>query len=322
MSQPLTWIVGAGGLLGSAITRAMRDRGEVWTSPPIPWLTASAQDEIRRHATEFSSLATSGAWQIAWCAGVGVTANTAESLRSEVNALGALLDQLSALNPGFRDKGSLFLASSAGALYAGAGEAPFTELDHIRPVAPYGETKLLLEQMASRWSEDAGVPVLIGRISNIYGPGQNMSKPQGLISQVCRAHLLRQPISIYVSLDTIRDYLYIDDCAELILASMARARAETERSGIGCHTKILASQRPVTIGAVIGELRRVFKQQPKIIYSRSPLTALQARDLRMRSVMWPDLDQRPLTPLPVGIRTTINALSRSMQIGALTRVQG
>jgi UDP-glucose 4-epimerase len=123
---------------------------------------------------------------------------------------------------------------------------------------------------------------------------------------------------MYVSLDTVRDYLFVDDCAELILASMARARAETEVSGVGYHTKILASQRPIAVGAVIGELRRVLRQQPKIIYSRSPLTALQARDLRMRSVVWPDLDQRPLTPLPVGIQTTIDALSRSMQIGALT----
>lgn len=318
MSQPLTWVVGAGGLLGSALARSVRDGGEVWSPPPISWAAKAAESELRRYVREFGALATGRPWQIAWCAGAGVTGTSAESLRSELTAFGALLDQLGQLDPECRSRGSVFLASSAGALYAGAGAAPFTELDEVRPVAPYGQNKLQLEQLARSWSQDSGVPVLIGRISNLYGPGQNMSKPQGVISQICRAHLLRRPISIYVSLDTVRDYLYVDDCAELIQASMDRVRAEPVLSGVSCHTKILASQRPVALGAVIGELKRVLKQQPKIIYSRSPLTALQARDLRMRSVIWPDLDHRPLTPLSVGIRSTIGALSRSMQIGALT----
>ena len=317
MTQPLTWVVGAGGLLGSAVVRAMRARGAVWTPPPIPWQSASAQDELRRCVREFGSHASSVTWQIVWCAGVGVTADSEQSLQSEVTAFSALLDQLGDLESRFRANGTLFLASSAGALYAGAGRAPFTESNQVRPLAPYGETKQLVEQLATRWSEGAGVALLIGRISNLYGPGQNMAKPQGLISQISRAHLLRRPVTIYVSLDTVRDYLYVDDCAELVLAALTRMRSEAEHSGLRSQVKILASQRPVAIGALIGEFKRVLGQRPKIIYSRSPLTALQAPDLRMRSVVWPELDQRPLTPLPVGIRATMEALRRRMQLGAL-----
>ena len=65
-------------------------------------------------------------------------------------------------------------------------------------------------------------PLLVGRISNLYGPGQNLAKPQGLVSQLCRAQLTRQPLSVYVSLDTMRDYLYVDDAAAMVVAATRR----------------------------------------------------------------------------------------------------
>ena len=75
---------------------------------------------------------------------------------------------------------------------------------------------------------------MIGRIANLYGPGQNLDKPQGLVSQLCAAHLERRPVSIWVSLDTLRDYLYAPDCAQMVLDCLDRARAEA--SGAGATT--------------------------------------------------------------------------------------
>ena len=65
--------------------------------------------------------------------------------------------------------------------------------------------------------------MVIGRIANLYGPGQDPTKAQGLVSQLCRAHLERRPTSIYVSLDTARDYLFVDDAARLVLGATERA---------------------------------------------------------------------------------------------------
>ncbi len=65
-------------------------------------------------------------------------------------------------------------------------------------------------------------PLLVGRLSNLYGPGQDLAKPQGLISQLCRAQLTRRPLSIYVSLDTRRDYLFVDDAAAMVVAGARR----------------------------------------------------------------------------------------------------
>ena len=72
----------------------------------------------------------------------------------------------------------------------------------------------------------------MGRIANLYGPGQGLEKPQGLISQIIRSHLIRTPISIYVPLDTMRDYLFAPDCGELVVDALRRlpARASCPRA--------------------------------------------------------------------------------------------
>ena len=151
-----------------------------------------------------------------------------------------------------------------------------------QPISPYGQAKLLTEQVASDFARSTGTPLLIGRIANLYGPGQNLTKPQGLISQLCRSHLIRQPLSIYVPLDTGRDYLFVDDAARLVLAGLDWV---VEQGGI--QVKIMASQRSTTVAAILAELRRVSKRRPEVVLGSSPLARYSARDLRFRSVVFP-----------------------------------
>jgi UDP-glucose 4-epimerase len=80
-------------------------------------------------------------------------------------------------------------------------------------------------------------------------------------------------------------------------------------------TKILASQRAITIGAVLGEMRRIFKRPPRIVLGASGVAAMQAKDLSLRSRVWPEVDRRALTPLPAGISATAADLQRQLQAG-------
>ncbi|HXR67067.1 MAG TPA: SDR family NAD-dependent epimerase/dehydratase, partial [Dermatophilaceae bacterium] len=66
-----------------------------------------------------------------------------------------------------------------------------------------------------------------------------------------------------------------------------------------------------------GEMRRIFKISPRIVLGASPVSALQARDLSLRSRVWPELDHRGLTPFPVGVATTAADLLRRLQGGAV-----
>lgn len=230
---------------------------------------------------------------------------SAQALRLELEALRVTLDTLAAAPRA--SEGAFFFSSSAGGVYAGVSAPPYDESSPVRPLADYGRAKLDGEAIVTAWSRRTGTPTLIGRIANLYGPGQNLGKAQGLISQICRTHLTGQPLSIYVSLDTLRDYLYAPDCARLIVAGLARLRQDQAATRLSV----------VTIGAVLGEMGRIFKRSPRIVLGASAVAAVQPKDLSLRSKVWPELDRRSLTPFPVGVANTAADLLRRLQTGAL-----
>ena len=309
----ISWVVGAGGLLGSCVVRALETDGPLWSpAAPVTWSDPQAATrELRSGAAEFLAAAGDRPWQVAWCAGAGVTATGLAHLERELEYLDALLGGLRAGSPG-----TFFLASSAGALYAGSQAPPFSEHTPIAPISEYGWVKAEMESRVRTWAAETGGRAVVGRIANLYGPGQGLEKPQGLISQIIRSHLVRTPISIYVPLDTMRDYVYAPDCGELVRDVLRRVREEGTPAG-SVVTKILASHQQVTVGRILAEVRRMFRRSPQVVLGSSPQAALQARDLRLRSRVWPDLDRRPMTPLGAGILATTAHLRDVQRAGRL-----
>ena len=308
------WVVGAGGLLGSAVVDRLRTDGEpVLAAPRIGWGTPAASGDLRTALELLISASDGDHWQIEWCAGVGVTGTGAEALRTEVMTFQSLLGALSALPPEVRAGGSLVVASSAGGVYGGSQGAPFTEPSAVAPLGFYGAAKLAIEEAARDFSSGSGIPTLVGRISNLYGPGQSLSKPQGLISHLCLASARRKPLSIYVPLDTRRDYLYVDDAAGLLVSAGRRIRTNDETP---FHLKIIASGRSVSIGGLLAEFRRVIGHRPEIVMATSAQAALQSVDLRMQSSYWTDLDRRPTTNLADGMARTLQEVRRSCFVAA------
>lgn len=322
MTSPATLVIGSHGLLGGAVVAAVARKGG---APPLAQAVrwgddAHVQRDLVLGLDRVVKDAEGGPWRVIWCAGVGVTTTSADELAREVAVLRRFLHAVgerSASAPVGR--GTIFFASSAGGVYAGSDDPPFTESTTPRPISPYGEAKLAAESAVSELCPPAGVSALIGRIANLYGPGQDMQKPQGLITQLCRARVTGQPTSIYVSLDTLRDYIFAPDCADMILDGLDRLdrhRREVSQPDRGVLvTKILASQRSVSIGALLMETRRIFRRPPRVLVAASPRARTQARDLRLRSVIWPEIDRRVFMPLPAGIRATATAIERSQMAG-------
>jgi UDP-glucose 4-epimerase len=173
-------------------------------------------------------------------------------------------------------------------------------------------SKLRLEKAVHQVARDAGLVAVIGRFTNLYGPGQDLRKPQGLVSHLCRAHVTGAPIGIYVPLDTLRDYLYVEDAASLVTDVMERAATGVRGT---CTTKILGSQHSVSVGALLGEAQRIFRRPVPVLLAASRHASLQAHDLRVNSVVWPDLDRRTFWTLPAGIAATAVDVQTRMLAG-------
>jgi UDP-glucose 4-epimerase len=301
--RTVAWVIGARGLLGSAVSRhiARRTGWEQLAADPLPWSTPErlAEQAAATTARLVEETADGDRWAILWLAGSAVTAAPQRQLDEELEQLHLVLDAIGS-RLDHAAPGAFFYASSAGGIYGGAVDPPFTETTEPAPIAPYGHFKLAAESVVREFAERTGVPSLVGRIANLYGPGQRLEKMQGIISQLARAQISPEPASIFVSLDTIRDYLYVDDAAALVCDCVD----ELLRDG-GHVIKILASGRAVTIGDLLGLVRALAKAHPHIRIGQSSAAAWQAKDLRLRSEVWPHLDRRELTPLPAGMHATM-----------------
>ena len=298
--RPLVWVVGSGGLVGRHVAAELRATGSEVLTTAVPWPDEDAS--VRTLTGEVDRFATARRgrpWAVAWCAGAGVVATGAEALAAEVRVFERVTGALTAsVQPG--EDGVVFLASSAGGLYAGSAPAPFDELTPPRPLVAYGHAKLAMEDAVHRLAADTGVRAVLGRLANVYGPGQTLGKPQGLLSQLCLADATRRPLPVYVSMDTIRDYLYAADAARMVVRSMALARAEPPGTVV---RKVLASGRPVTVGYLVSEARRVFHRPLRTI-PVAGAGAGQVLDLRLESRVWPEVDALAATPLAAGLALT------------------
>jgi len=295
VSAPPTLVVGAGGLLGSSFLRAR----EGATAPPtkIPWQSPlPALEELARWATDTTH---GDPWQIVWCAGSGVVGTPEESLLGETRALTHFLGALERRGTSGR---CFVLASSAGGVYGGSQDDPITEASAPVPISAYGEAKLEQEQIVGHWATRTGVRSVICRVSNLYGPGQDLSKPQGLVSRLIQASVSGEPLLVYVSLDTVRDYLYAPDAGRLMSAAMSRALVDDSEL---VTTKIIASGRSVTIGLIINELGRVRRRRSPVVLGVTALTSMQPRTLRYSSIVWPDIDELPQASLPEGLAAVL-----------------
>lgn len=312
----IAWVIGARGMLGSSVSRAI-DTRQGWVAydaASIDW-TSSPEEltEIVQGIASglFRAAHLSGeSWSIIWAAGAGATSSSAAVFAEELKQLEGVLRGIENAMPASSTPGQLFYASSAGGVYAASAAPPFTENTVPAPISPYGEFKIRAEAAVRSAAERMGIPSLSGRIANLYGPGQRLEKLQGIISHIALARLTERPASIYVPLDTLRDYIYIDDCAVLILKALERLESEP-----GQVTKILCSGQATTIATLLGHFRAVTHGRPRVVLGSSSASALQAHDLRMRSTVWPDLDRGLTTGLPAGIGATVADILATIQRG-------
>jgi len=312
MTASLAWVVGRGGLLGRHVESALKEDvagTDIWRPDrPIDWTDrqgASAQLELETSAFLAEAARLGRPWRLLWCAGAGVLATSDSALAEETQLisrfLAAVADRLSS-NQALTEAGTLFFASSAGGVYSASSVSPpFDELSPVGALASYGREKLAQEELFAQVASSRGVDVLIGRFSNLYGPGQNLSKPQGLIAHVGQAALRHEPVSIYVPLDTIRDYLFAADAGHMVVEAI-RLREESRRGGAppGTTTKIFASEVETTVASVLRAWRQALRRPLRISFSGSPVGRLQPRVLSFRSRVWPELRGQP-TLLQLGV---------------------
>jgi len=122
-------------------------------------------------------------------------------------------------NPQGRD-GFRFVHVSTDEVYGSLGATgAFTETTAYAPNSPYAASKASADLLVRSYFKTYGLPTLVSNCSNNYGPFQF---PEKLIPLMILNALEGKDLPIYGDGSNVRDWIYVEDHCEGVLASLLR----------------------------------------------------------------------------------------------------
>ena len=100
-------------------------------------------------------------------------------------------------------------------------DQPFDEDDRTKPNSPYAASKAAADHLIRAYHQTYGLPTLITRCCNNYGPRQH---PEKLIPLMILKALQREPLPLYGDGLHVRDWLYVEDHCVALQAVIDRGR--------------------------------------------------------------------------------------------------
>lgn len=226
------WITGANGFIGRHLAHALAAARQ-----SVHGVGHGALDEVgRRHigldqwlngeidATNLNALAERTGtpktiYHLAGGSSVGLSiAQPFEDYSRTVTSTARLLEWVRAAAPRTR----LIVASSA-AVYGADHKGPIAESDATLPMSPYGQHKLMMEQLCRSYAVTFGVKSTVVRLFSVYGA---RLRKQLLWDLCSRLHAGQRKLVLGGTGEELRDWTEIRDVARLLLCLGARPQSE------------------------------------------------------------------------------------------------
>jgi len=189
----------------------------------------------------------------------------------------------------------IIFPSSGGAIYGNQETDFLSEEDPLNPISPYAISKLTIEKYLEYYRIHKGLDYLVIRLSNPYGPKQNIVGSQGIIPIFLNQVKMGRLMTIFGDGENVRDYIYIDDAIENVKKiSFIKTRYRVYNIGSGKGASI----------------NRVVKIIEKVTAKKVKIKKMPARDSDVRRVFLStkrirkEIDFTLNTNLKEGIRKT------------------
>ena len=145
--------------------------------------------------------------------------------------------------------------SSGGAVYGEPQALPCTEDHPVRPLSPYGASKLAVEFYLSAYKQTSGLNYTVLRYANVYGPRQDPYGEAGVVAIFTGQMLKGEQATINGTGEQERDFVYVEDVARANLISLGAGDGEAYNIGFGKGT---------SVNTIFNELKRLtgYGQQP------------------------------------------------------------
>jgi UDP-glucose 4-epimerase len=200
----------------------------------------------------------------------------------------------------------IVFSSSGGTVYGLTQAAPISEEHPQQPINAYGITKLAVEKYLHMFWHLYGLDYVILRPSVPYGPRQNPLGRQGAIAVFLYRVARNLPITIWGDGSVTRDYFYIADLVDALLAAGNRELNQQRIFNIGGGEEISLNRLLQLVEETVGKKATV-EYQPGRKFDATRIlldTRLAARELK-----W-----QPRIPLTSGLAQTWAWMSATLEI--------
>jgi UDP-glucose 4-epimerase len=130
--------------------------------------------------------------------------------------------------------GALVVRSGTRGQYGPAVRLPVSEETAADPRGIYEISQLSAEMICRTYTRIHGVRTVPLRLTNVYGPRAQMRHSHfGVVNWFVRLALEGRPIPVFGTGRILRDFLYVDDCVEALVAVAAQPAAVGEVVNVG-----------------------------------------------------------------------------------------
>jgi len=165
-----------------------------------------------------------------------------------------------ALMEAMRDTGvGRVVFTSSGAVYGRQPRQPVREDDPPHPDSPYAVSKWAAEQYVSTIGELWGLETVALRIFNAYGPGQALPVSHApVVPRFLRAALTGGSLVVYGDGRQTRDYVYVDDVVDALVAAATA-------TGLNRQVVNIGSGRETSMAELIAHVERATGRRANVI---------------------------------------------------------
>ena len=193
--------------------------------------------------------------------------------------------------------------SSGGAAYGEPEYLPCDEAHPVNPICPYGASKHTVEHYLYMYEKNYGLPYIVLRYPNVYGPRQNPAGEAGVIAIFAGKMLAGETAVINGDGEQLRDYVYVGDCAQANLLAL--------NPSIPSGIFNLGSGRGTSVNEIFTLLKGFTGSRQPAVYGPAKLGETRFIYLDARKANR-DLGWRQQVSLEQGLKATVEYI-RSME---------
>ncbi|MET9882023.1 NAD-dependent epimerase/dehydratase family protein [Streptomyces sp. NPDC006430] len=131
------------------------------------------------------------------------------------------------------------VAASSSSVYGSVADLPKHEGLPTRPLSPYAASKLATEAYALAYGSAFGLPTLVFRFFNVYGPLQPAGHAYAaVVPAFIDAALRGQPLTVFGDGHQTRDFTYVGTVARVLAGAVLRKVTSTSPVNLAFGTRI------------------------------------------------------------------------------------